>query len=436
MKIARADIEVIITNKIFHATKEHVKEKIEEELTSFGKYGLLQYKNIVNGITPIADLNTAELYWFIESAAKYLDNVKQTSAYFDEAEIQNAKFYVNKVIKEIKFPIIFENVENLVPYENKQFGFFLTVKHLSIMKSNGLLEVIPELQRDSKKDKYGDLKTKVNKKRASNIKTAIEKGDYYYDQIKINLMNDENASFEYNPDARTLTIISGTMIIPDGNHRTIGCELTDLNNVNAENKYAVAFTFLTPMETKELLAQTWNMEPISGRQKTSMKITNSNLILDAVLRNPDADPIYVKAIVRGELGPHMQNGFILYDVLSKSIDKYYNTVAIETQDERIEIAQWFVQFFNRLTAILIEDFKNYQTVSREKWTVEPYAFVGYVILSKYLWGQVGWRDKLKSILDSIDFNTGNSPIINKTAKSNFKTVENFFNEVIDNARTI
>lgn len=436
MKIARQELEAIIINKIFNASKVYAKDKIAEELTILGKYSLVEYSNIVTGVTPLSELNEAELYWFIESASKYLDTVRPPSVYFEDVEIQNAKFYVNKAIEKIEFPITFENVENLTPLENKQFGFFLTVKQLSALKSNRLLEVVPELQRDSKKDKYGDLKTKVNRSRAVDIKNAIEKGDYFYDQIKINLMNDENADFEYDPERRTLKITSGTMIIPDGNHRTIGCELTDLKNANAENKYSIAFTFLTPIETKELLAQTWNMEPISKRQKTSMKITNSNLILDAMLRNPDADPIYRKAVVRGEQGKNLQNGFILYDVLSKSIDKCYNTIEIQTQDERAEISQWLVGFFNRLTSILVEDFKNYQTVYKKKWTVEPYAFVGYVILSKYLKGQEDWRDKLKSILDSIDFSKENSPITNKTAKNSFKTMENFFNEVIDNARSV
>lgn len=436
MKIARQDLESLIRNKIFHAAKVSAKDKIEEELTAFGKYNLVQYSNIVKGITPLSDLNEAELYWFIESASKHLDTIHKPEVYFDEAEIQNAKFYVNEAVEKIEFPIIFENVENLVPYENKQFGFFLTVKQLAVMKSNGLLEVIPELQRDSKKDKYGELKTKVNKDRAANIKNTIEKGDYFYDQIKINLMNDESANFEYNPEKRTLTVFSGTMIIPDGNHRTIGCEMTDLNNINSNNKYSIAFTFLTPIETKELLAQTWNMEPISGRQKKSMEITNSNLILDAILRNPDADPIYKKAVVRGEQGTHLQNGFILYDVLSKSIDKYYHTEEIKTQDSRTEIAQWLVQFFNRLTTILVDDFTNYKVVRKDKWSVDSYAFVGYIMLSKFLQGQEGWREELKSIIDSIDFSKETSPLVKRTAKNDFKTVENFFNEVIDNARNI
>lgn len=436
MKIERQGLESLIRNKIFHASKSYIKEKIEKELTTSGKYSLIQYKNIEGGITPLSDLKEAELYWFIESASKYLDTVCAPDKYFEESEIQNAKFYVNEATPRIEFPIVFENVENLVPYSGKQFGFFLSVKQLSLLKSSGFLEVIPELQRDSKKDKYGELKTKVNKTRARNIKNTIESGGYFYDQIKINLMNDESANFEYDPEKRTLTIFSGTMIIPDGNHRTIGCELTNLSNTNSENKYSIAFTFLTPMETKELLAQTWNMEPISNRQKQSMKITNSNMVLDAILRNPDADPIYVKSVVRGEQGTHLQNGFILYDVLSKAIDKYYNTDTIETQDERREVVQWLIQFLNRLTSILVADFKNYQVVSKNRWSVDGYAFVGYIMLSKHLQGQDDWREKLKSIIDSIDFSKENSPLVKRTAKNNFKTTENFFEEVISHARNV
>ena len=136
--------------------------------------------------------------------------------------------------------IVFKHVQKLA---DNQYMFPLSVGEIKKLKNANKLQIIPELQRNYKKDKYGELKTKVNKKSAREIANLINNGEFFYNGIRFNLMDDGEADPPvYNEDNETLTITSGTIIVPDGNHRSIACELSTKHQ---DDKFGIFFTYLT-----------------------------------------------------------------------------------------------------------------------------------------------------------------------------------------------
>lgn len=432
MKIQREQIVFLIKNKIFRSPKTFLIDKLREELCVVGKFTVVDFNNIANGETFVSELEDAELYWIVDTASKYLDTIKTADNYFEDAEISRYSRYVKSNDGKITYPLVFEDAVKLA--EN-QYAFPCTIGKLAKLKHNGLLEVDPEFQRNSETDKYGSIRVYTNPRRIKQLSECYQ-NFYAMNGVRFNLMDDGVADFEYDEDSKELVVRDGTIIIPDGNHRILATELINQNNPCAENSFIVFFTFLPAIKVKEVISQEWNTQPINKSHKSSMKLSNANKIVDSIKRNPNSDTIYTDKIVTTMKEIQHGNGFILYDILSKSIEKYYATESLETQDERTEVAEWLSKFFNRLTVLMLEDFKNYQTVKKTRWSVSHYAFVGYVQISSHIKGMENWREELKRIVDSVDFSIEQSPLEHKVVKNNEKCMEIFFEGVLKNAGII
>lgn len=415
------------------AQKTPAIAKIREELCVVGKFTVLDFNNILVEELPLENLEDAELYWIVEVASKYIDAIKAPDNYFEEAEIERFKYHIRHDDSKVSFPLEFDDAVKLA--EN-QYAFPYSIGDIAKLKYNGLLEIVPDLQREGKKDKYGDIKVYTNPRRVKELTELYENREFSYNGIRFNLMDDGEAEFEYDSENKKIIINKGTIIIPDGNHRALATELVNPSKSCVDDKFMIFFTFFSTPKVKQTIAQEWNVQPVNKAHKEFMKTSNANKVVDAIKRNPNSDPLYTKRIVT--TGREVQNGdgFIIYDILSKSVDRHYNCSLIETQDEILEIAEWLSIYLNRLTTVLLNDFKNFQIVKKNRWSINPYAFSGYILLSKYLKGRENWRDELKQIINSIDFDILKSPLENKKIKSNEKTMDMFFEEVAQNAKII
>lgn len=433
LKINKEKLYNIIETKILQTANFSAIDNIQREIVGVGKFSVVEFNNIKSGQIKLKDLEDAELYWILESAHNYINAIKAPEYYFEDAEIERYKFYEREDDAKIEYPLIFSNVTKLT---KNQYAFPCSVGEIARLKYNNILVIRPELQREGRKDKYGYVKINTNPKRVRELCKLYEEKEYAFNGIRFNLMDDGESEFEYDEDERKIIINKGTIIIPDGNHRALATELVDPQKSCIEDNFIIFFTFFNVSKVKQTISQEWNVQPVNKRKISAMKDSRSNKIVESLKRNPTTDTIYSNKIVDTGREIQCDDGFILYDVLSGAIDKYYSAEELETQDEIAEVAEWLSIFLNRLTALLLDDFKNYKTIKRTKWSVDPYAFVGYIMLSKHLYKQEGWRDKLKIIIESIDFNNDNSPLINRTAKSKEKTIENYFKEVVENERVL
>lgn len=388
-----ADIDGFILN----SNPDRLK-KIEEEVLHDGKISLGNFMKIVSGRSNLGEMSDAELYWIASAISRASDRFSKPEEYFEDAEIRNYKFFDPEENRKKTFPLVFRNVSKLA--EN-QYLFPLSVGEIKELKNENILQIIPELQRNHKKDKYGDLKTKVNKHTAQQISALINDGAFFYNGIRFNLMDDgECDSPLYDEEERTLTISNGIIIVPDGNHRTISCELA---TKHLDDKFGVFFTYFSAQKTRLLLNQEWTTVPIPKRHKDAMKPTVANKIVDAIMRSQDADDLYVKGIVKDGTEIRANNGFILYIELATAIQRYYDTESLERKADQDELRDWLITYMNYLTKLLQDDFQNYKKVKRHSWSTHYLAWHYYIMISKCIYGDPDWRIKLENIIENTDF---------------------------------
>lgn len=388
------DIENFITN----SSPSRIN-KIEEEITHDGKITLGKFLQIVSGRCELEELSDAELYWVAFALSKASNRFSKPEEYFEDAEIKNYKFFDPSTDNnKLGYPLVFKNVSKLA---DNQYMFPLSVREIKELKNANILQIIPELQRNHKKDKYGDLKTKVNKQTAQQISTLINEGEFFYNGIRFNLMDDGDSDTPiYDEHEKTLTITNGIIIVPDGNHRTISCELA---NKHLDDSFGVFFTYLSPQKTRLLLNQEWTTVPIPKKHRDAMKPTVSNKIVDSIIRSSDADPIYVKGIVKDGSEIRANNGFILYIELSTAISRYYDTDKLTLKADQDELRDWLISYMNYLTKLLYDDFSNYKKAKRVSWSTHYMAWHYYIMISKHLRGNLDWRSELKNVIDNTDF---------------------------------
>ena len=411
-----------IESTISNASPDKIN-KIEEEVRHDEKISLGSFLKIVSGRSNLDELSDAELYWLSFAISKVFKHFGSPEDYFEDIEIKNYKYYDPKTNENnrVGYPLVFHNVSKLA---DNQYMFPLTVKEIKDLKAANILQIIPELQRNHKKDKYGDLKTKVNKQTAQQISSLINEGRFFYNGVRFNLMDDGESDLPiYDEETRTLTVTNGTIIVPDGNHRTISCELA---NKHLDDSFGVFFTFLSPNETRLLLNQEWTTVPIPKKHREAMKPTVANKIVDSIMRSRDADEIYVKGIVKDGMEIRSSNGFILYIELATEIQQYYDTEKLTFKAQQDELRDWLIDYMNYLTMLLQDDFTNYKKAKKTSWSVHYMAWYYYIMISKCIKGDSNWREELREIIAGTDFS--DQEIREAFSKNNRRKVYDFCRE--------
>ena len=373
-------------------------QKLEDEVIHDGKITYGNFMKIITGRQPLEESSDAELYWLLVAINRVSNKMPKPEEYFEELEIKNCKFYDTEKNKDLKYPLIFNDVVKLA--EN-QYLFPCSVRDIKALKNANLLQIIPELQRNHKKDKYGDLKTKVNKSTVQRISSLINNGEFFYNGIRFNLMDDgESDAPIFDEDKRTLTVTNGVIIFPDGNHRAISCELA---NKHLDDKFGIFFTFLPATQTRLVINQEWTTVPIPKQHRDAMKPTVVNKIIDAIMRSADADEVYVKGIVKDGSELKANSGFILYIELANAISRYYDIDSRTLKADQDELRDWLITYMNYLTKLMYDDFSNFKKVKREKWSVHYMAWHYYIMISSVVKGSTDWRNELKRIIEYTDF---------------------------------
>lgn len=398
-----SDSRELLIGKIenFISTISPAKSKeLEQEVMHDGKISTGDFFKMLSGRYPLEEASDAELYWITFAISNVSKRFGTVNDFFEDAEIANYKFYDGATENSNKYSngIVFKHVQKLA--EN-QYLFPLSVGEIREMKNCNILQIIPELQRNHTKDKYGDLKTKVNKQTAQEISTLINNGEFFFNGIRFNLMDDgESDPPIYDEDAETLTVVNGTIIVPDGNHRSIACELA---TKHLDDKFGIFFTYLSAPKTRLVLNQEWTTVPIPKRHRDAMKPTPSNKVVDSIMRSHDADELYVKNIVKDGSEIRIGNGFILYIEFSDAISRYYDMSNMQMKADQDELRDWIITFMNYLTKLMKDDFMNFTKVRRKSWAVHYYAIHYFMMIGSKIKGNSEWRTILEKIIKETNF---------------------------------
>lgn len=308
--------------------------KVKEEVKKTGVISFKEYKKIQANPEAIKDYvlfvidGSAKLYGFINLLEKIDPKKIQAKNYFTEIEILNYKNYVPEKKAETVDYHVFHDV---VKKAEDQFQLTLTIKELVELREKEFVRIDTNFQRQSKiiinpETQQVQKHVVVNPKRVAEIAELIKEGKYYFDELKIALIRDENSKLFYNEEEKKL-YWQGDCVVPDGNHRWLACikaygdASLGEKQVFENNRFSISFTYNTPRELKDLLSQTWNTEKIDSKHKSAMLSTGANDVIDLMRANPNFEHICSQTIVTtGNDG-----GIVLKSVLATAINRYYDT---------------------------------------------------------------------------------------------------------------
>jgi len=417
---------------------------IKPELVKEGRFTQEEFLSFSIYPEKIDHLNNLELCWFILAIEKCSlpgERLCKAVDYFEPPEINDAKLYYRE------FPDIdnFLSLEYCGTLAQGQYLCKATVEQIGRLRMYGYLQVVPEAQRQSTKIMVGNEilnKIHVNYNRVNKIAELISKNKYYYNDIRFNLVNDGESEFIINEDKGTLILPKdGSVIIPDGNHRSIACEVAitdyeDKKDIFSNNKFPILFTHYPVIVVKEIVSQEWNREPIPKRHEKSMKSSNGSKIVDLIIlkAGEDADERYAGQIVTTKDEISRGNGVILKDMLIDAISTIYNTETAnyDSPIARSNLSKWLIEFSNQVVYILGDDYSNIEKTKKTKWSASSEAWCGFVALSFYLQNDKDWALKLVQILNNVDFDKSKIPTKSNYNAKTIKDMSMFFKEMIPN----
>jgi hypothetical protein len=411
---SRDDLIKAIERKLKGTRSVEFKARVQQLLTTNDKYDATYYSKLVLGILSLNQIPNEELLWFAQAMEQaglelHIPSII-VSDYFTEIEIKNYKYYKrNKV--DVDELLTLKNVLKL-SISDEIYQGAISFKQLALLRKDNLVRVIPEVQRQTKERKFGETilqEIQTYPIKIKEIKKAILDNKYFPDEIVINLMNDgehypiidlENHIIKLPED--------GDLIITDGNNRSIAVEMAYSESPESEEYlsqtyFPITFTNFDVDGAKSYLDQKWKATPVRKAHRESMSRTKANEVTDSILHSPDLYKEYKKVVYTTMQEIKLGHGYILYSVLSNAIEDNYNVSGFKSPKESKELISWIVEFCNELYDNLFEDFNEYKTVRSSKWSVNPYAWVGYIYLSKQLRDKENWQTMLKKILHTINF---------------------------------
>jgi len=177
-----------------------------------------------------------------------------------------------------------------------------------------------------------------------------------------------------------------------------------------QNRYFnVLYSFFTPNEARRTIEQEWKTEPVKREVKKSMKDVNANAILNEILMSAQIESIIKNGVVKSDFEYKSGMGFILFNLLSFFIENIYNTKKYKTDREKNNLKKWLIEFYNEVVYNQIDDYIDYNNIKYKKWSVLPEAWIIYTLLSRDLQDSENWKNKLKEILRSINWDISNNP---------------------------
>ena len=259
-------------------------------------------------------------------------------------------------------------------------------------------------------------------------------GEQFADDLKFNILKTGDEKIIFNPKAKTLTVLEGSIINTfDGQHRLSGNSIAISENPDLEFVWPIKITNFTEIKTHDFMTQINKQSPIKlDVIKTKDYSKPENLVLDKImdsrgdLANVTKD---TDAFVKSD------RGLVTKVILTKAIKDNYND--LDSAMQRDEVASWIVEFTNYLMGIYSEEFiiDPYE-IKKTSYINNLNMFYGYIALSAQLKDNKDWKTILKQKIESIDFNI-NSPMWreigiikeNKINKTTRNKLYKFFKEV-------
>jgi hypothetical protein len=384
-----------------------VNQKIKDEFKERGVspaeiQRILDTKVLLKGVNP--DIQYLLCKLFYEETKEELINPEK---YFNDAEISRAKLFKIETKEQERYPIVFEKVERV--YDDL-YSFYLNAQQIADLYSKNLITWNKETQRQTKiKNISGDFVEvpDINTTSINQIADRILKGKQITNHINFNLLKNGEEDYEYDVKNEILTVYSGEIDIADGAHRSYGVINAVRTNPDIQFKLGVYFTNYSAEKAREFIRQ----ENVRNKiEKSHLETFNSENLAMTVTIDLNSHP---KCDLSGKITKDKTNldlGIALTttDIVSSAIKYEYDENLKSNRDAGI-ITDWLVKFFNELMGLYSDELiHNIKQAKENNYINHENMFIGYIALSKELYGKDDWKNVLQTAMSRIDFSKENS----------------------------
>ena len=397
-------------NEIFNIIKSN-KKLIDTLKNKMLNHNILPgyVQKIVRGKVSLSDLDlvilcllTIYLYEAIEDYDKIEEFKKEQInpiTYFTEKEIDKAKNYQIPMYSEDKYPIIFDNAQQL---SLDDYMIVVDIKDIINLYNSNVLEYNFDTQREPKyvKDKNKNsmiMKPKINRQSVNEIKDYLLKGMLIPTVITLNVLADDRDDIQYNKSKGELIINSGEIDILDGFHRISGMLRALRENPELEQKMYLSVKNYSIKKAQQYVAQ---INKVNKVDKSHLQSLQEERYSDYVVK---------ELRIESEIGDKIINvnkiqnidGLVSFKLLSDAIEDNFK---IKTKKEARELIRYLTTFFDTLINEFPEEFNDNIKETRKNKVINTNQFFwGYVVLARRIKEEnLRIDDTIKNIIEKFN----------------------------------
>lgn len=312
---------------------------------------------------------------------------------------------------------VFKNVTKL---NDSEYVTAISAWDLAKMWDKGELVYFPDSQRGVRYKKVnGKLREEaiVNRTNILEIQSLILKGQYFTEQMSLNVLKTGNEELIYDDDTKEL-LITGVFTALDGNHRlrashraySTALLLKDAEKINNVKNtiFSVKISHFDIVKSKIAFAQLSKGMKISLSRSASFDMTKA--------QNRICDKLNKKSVLKGlidtqrsRINVNDKRYLVTFSVLLRAIKE--NFPVINDEETENEIYEFLELFFSELAQIFPEMINSEERIESKIHSLicENIMFYGYLNIAKELYlkrKSKTWKDQLKA-LKRIDFSKEN-----------------------------
>lgn len=307
--------------------------------------------------------------------------------------------------EEIEFPLEFENVIHI---GNDLYAVPIDVKIIAQLIRSKKLNYNYEIQRQAsfvKRKEFIITKPTVYKKNVKEIKDLLLKGELIHTTLAFNAAtntSDSGEELSYNSKKNILTINDGTRLdILDGYHRCLASEQAYSENPELNFKFLALISNYTTRMAQQYQAQLAKATPIPVARIQELEVNRHS---DTVVQILKSDSELRGRISSSSSKMNQAVGeLVSYRVLADSIDREFQ---MKTKLDAREIGEYLNEFFDYLIGSFPDEFIEFENYDRSIMAYNK-MFAGYVALAAEMKEKNIKLNKLKDIINNINFNKDN-----------------------------
>ncbi|MEI2281260.1 DNA sulfur modification protein DndB [Paenibacillus polysaccharolyticus] len=400
MKIDRLEIEQILLTHLEKVLKSRkIKHQLQIQLIELN-VPVEDINSIFSNVESVSNLDVSMLYGLTKALYVVTEDEEiDPDRYFGKREIKEAENILSQSVQErITLPIHFEECTKI------KFDSYITkisIQTLVKLYDSQLIIYDDETQRgvNYKTNKSGGIVRTpiVNKASVKRIADKMASNSYFEDMITLNVFSSEVNPVTYKEESNTLTINEGAVItILDGFHRLQGGVLALQINPHLNLELILSIRSYDHEIAQKYFGQ---INTVNVLKKERREELAQERLSDKVVANLQRKSEIGKQIASSTKVSELVGELTTFDILSYSVDKVFK---LKRQFDVLQISDYLIEFFAYLAGSYPDEFSINIKLRGNHTMSHPLMFIGYIVLSHYMYENKIPLQKLSHYIDSID----------------------------------